>query len=161
MSGRCSGVQQCVKEVIPQAIYIHCFLKLVLVDCAKNVASASEFFALLESTYVFLSSIKAHAAFVRQQAKLHPDKPKKELQRLSDTLWACRYMAVDAICCTFDSLLATFDEISKVMIMGVEAKGLLLQVKSFSFLLLLIIYLIKFFLARRNFLIYSKINGVI
>ena len=116
MSGRCSGVQQRVKEVIPQAIYIHCFahvLKLVLVDCAKNVASASEFFALLESPYVFLSSIKAHAAFVRQQAKLHPDKPKKELQRLSATIWTCRYMAVDAICCTFDCLFATLDEISK------------------------------------------------
>ena len=70
MSGRCSGVQQRVKEVIPQAIYIHFFahfFNLVLVDCAKYVASASEFLALLES---LLSSTKAHAVFVRQQAKL-------------------------------------------------------------------------------------------
>ena len=47
MSGRCSGVQQRIMEVAPQAIYIHCFahvLNLVLVDCAKNVACASEFF---------------------------------------------------------------------------------------------------------------------
>ena len=51
-------------------------------------------------------------------------------------------MAVDAICCTFDSLLATLDEISKGddHVKGVEAKGLLLQVKSFSFLPLLIIF---------------------
>ena len=36
MSGRCSGVQQRIMEVAPQAIYIHCFahiLNLVLVDC--------------------------------------------------------------------------------------------------------------------------------
>ena len=25
MSGRCSGIQHCVMEVVPQAIYIHCF----------------------------------------------------------------------------------------------------------------------------------------
>ena len=53
MSGRCSGVQQRIMEVAPQAIYIiHCFahvLNLVLVDCAKNVGCTSEFFALLES----------------------------------------------------------------------------------------------------------------
>ena len=47
MSGRCSGVQQRVMEVVPQAIYIHCFahiLNLVLVDCSKNVSYAAEFF---------------------------------------------------------------------------------------------------------------------
>ena len=95
-----------------------------------------------------LSSTKAHAVFVRQQVKLHPDKPKKELQRLSDTRWACRYMAVDAICCTFDSLLATLDEISKGddHVKGVEAKRLLLQVIIFD---------------KVHFLIYSKINSVI
>ena len=61
MSGRCAGVQKRVIEVVPQAIYIHCFahiLNLVLVDCSKNVAHAAKFFALLESLYVFISSRK-------------------------------------------------------------------------------------------------------
>ena len=90
MSGRCSDVQRHVLDVAPQAIYIHCFahvLNLVLVDCAKNISRAAEFFALLESLYVFLSSTKAHVIFVRKQHELHP---KRELVRLSDTRWACR-----------------------------------------------------------------------
>ena len=44
MSGKCAGVQKRVKEVVPQAIYIHCLahvLYLVLVDCAKNVSHAA------------------------------------------------------------------------------------------------------------------------
>ena len=64
MSGRCAGVQKRVIEVVPQAIYIHCFahiLNLVLVDCSKNVAHAAKFFALIESLYVFISSMKARS----------------------------------------------------------------------------------------------------
>ena len=46
MSGRCSGVQQRLREFAPHAIYIHCYahtLNLVLVDCAKVVQSVREF----------------------------------------------------------------------------------------------------------------------
>ena len=62
MSGRCAGVQVCRRE--PQAIYTHRFvhiLNLVLVDCSKNVAHAAKFFALIESLYVFISSMKARS----------------------------------------------------------------------------------------------------
>ena len=44
-----------VMEVVPQAIYIHCFahiLNLVLVECSKTVIHAAKFFALFESFYV-------------------------------------------------------------------------------------------------------------
>ena len=47
MSGKLSGVQQRLREIAPQAIYIHCYahtLNLVLVDCVKMIQSASEFF---------------------------------------------------------------------------------------------------------------------
>ena len=40
MSGHCSGVQQRIKTVAPQAIYVHCYahcLNLVLVDATKKV----------------------------------------------------------------------------------------------------------------------------
>ena len=40
MSGCCSGVQQRIKEIAPQAVYVHCYahcLNLVLVDCTKSV----------------------------------------------------------------------------------------------------------------------------
>ena len=103
MSGRCFGVQQRVMEVVPQAIYIHCFahiLNLVLVDSSKNSSYAAEFFTLLQSLYVFVSASKAHVVFIRRQKEFHPDKPTRELQRLSDTRWACRSSAVDTMCRT-------------------------------------------------------------
>ncbi len=111
-----------------------------MVDCAKNVSHAATFFALLES--LFVSSTKAHVLFIHKQSELHPTQPKRELQRLSDTRWACRHSAVDTMCHTFDALLATLEEIVDGNDHGkaVEAQGLLLQVKSFSFLLLLITF---------------------
>ena len=85
MSGKVSGVQQRVMQMAPQAIYINCFahiLNLVLVHSTTNVKSTAEFFALLESLYVFISHAKAHAIFISQQNKLHHNKQKRELQRL-------------------------------------------------------------------------------
>ena len=66
MSGQCSGVQKRIRELAPHAIYIHCYahtLNLVLVDSVKMVPYVTEFFALLESLYVFISTTKAHAIF--------------------------------------------------------------------------------------------------
>ena len=63
MSGKCSGVQQCIKEVAPQALYVHCYahcLNLALVDTTRSIADASDFFALMETLYVFMSSSKSH-----------------------------------------------------------------------------------------------------
>ena len=59
MAGNFSGVQAWIKHVIPSAIYIHCHahvLNLCLVDSTKAVRYSGEFFALLESLYIFLSS---------------------------------------------------------------------------------------------------------
>ena len=47
MSGCLTGVQTQIKEVAPHALYIHCnahYLNLCLVDSAKAVCGASEFF---------------------------------------------------------------------------------------------------------------------
>ena len=47
MSGNCSGVQARIREVAPQAIYVHCnahCLNLCLVDSTKAIFEASEFF---------------------------------------------------------------------------------------------------------------------
>ena len=46
MSGHCLGVQQQVKQVAPQAVYVHCHahcLNLALVNTAKRVPEAAEF----------------------------------------------------------------------------------------------------------------------
>ena len=145
MSGKCSGVQQRIKEVAPQAIYVHCYahcLNLALVDTTRSITEASDFFALMQTLYVFMSSSKAHDVYLQKQTELHPYKQLRLLQRLSDTRWACRYFAIDAVCCTFDSLLAALEAITEWgnREKAVEAKGILLQIKSFKFLILLVIF---------------------
>ena len=73
MSGRYTGVQTGLKEVTPYATYIHFYahlLNLVLVNCAKAIPHADEFFFLVEFLYVFITAIKAHAKFVSKQHDL-------------------------------------------------------------------------------------------
>ena len=139
MSRNCSGVQMRIKGVAPMAIYVHCYahcLNLVLVDSTRNVREASEIFALVETLYVFISTTKAHAIYVEQQSMLYPNKPVRQLQRLSDTRWACRFFAVDAVYTTYSAILATLqviadgDDRKKAN----EATGILLQVQSFKYL---------------------------
>lgn len=145
MSGQCTGVQQRIKEIVPQATYVHCYahcLNLALVDCVRNVSDASEFFALMEVLYVFVSASKVHELYLEKQSELHPTKQIRQLQRLSDTRWACRYFAVDVVCSTFDSIIATLESLmdGEDRTKGTEATGILLQVQTFKFLLSLIIF---------------------
>ncbi len=145
MSGSCSEVQRRVQEFAPHTVYIHCYahcLNLALVDCAKTVPVAWVFFALIQSLYSFISTAKAHSVFLRLRKEIHPDKPVHQLQQLSDTRWACRQGAVHAICCTFDAVLATLEEIEddSDRAKAMEARGYLLQIKCFKFVLSLVVF---------------------
>lgn len=145
MSGSCSGVQKRIREVAPCASYIHCHahvLNLVLVDCAKNNQHAAEFFSLIQALYVIVSTSKGHALFIEKQKELHPNKQVKELQSLSDTRWASRSLALNAISSTFDSLIETLECLAEDndKAKAVEAIGLLHQVHSFKFVATLIIF---------------------
>ena len=145
MNGRCAGVQAKVREFAPNAIYIHCYahvLNLVLVDSCRSVSVASEFFAIIEALCVFMASSMAHVVFVEVQKKQHPGKQPLELQKLSDTCWACRYAAVNTFCRTYNSILLTLEEISLSSdhSKAVEAKGLLYQVQSFSFIVSVVVF---------------------
>ena len=46
MSSHCSGVQQRIKQVAPQAVYVYCYahcLNLALIDTTKRVTKAADF----------------------------------------------------------------------------------------------------------------------
>lgn len=89
-----------------------------------------------------MSTSKAHVLFLEKQKQLHPEKQSKELQRLSDTRWACRSLALNAIASTYDAIIATLEYISddNDRAKAVEAIGLLHQIHSLRFLALLIIF---------------------
>ncbi len=88
--------------------------------------------------YVFVSTTKVHAVFMQKQKELYPDKQPLQLQKLSDTRWACRYRAVNAMCRTYNSLLAMLEEIgdSSDHAKAIEAKGLYCQVVTLAFIII-------------------------
>jgi hypothetical protein len=54
------------------------------------VPETSNFFSLLERIYVFISGSYVHRRWIQIQREMFPDYAPRELQRLSDTRWACR-----------------------------------------------------------------------
>ena len=122
MSGCVSGVQSHIRELVPNAIYIHCHahcLNLVLVDC---VTSASDFFHPPISLHL-LSASNAHELFIQQQAEVHPKKQPRELQRLSETRWACRYLSLDSVFSTFDAIIFTLQLIGDGRLEGMTKQS--------------------------------------
>ena len=111
-------------------------MNLVLVDTSKQLPAAADFFSLLETLYVFMSSSKPHELFLRKQTELGLHREVR-LKKLSDTRWACCYASIKAVTTTFTAVLATLEEISEGGDQDriVEARGILLQVRSFQFFL--------------------------
>lgn len=77
MSGMAAGVQAKIREIAPSSIYIHCYshrLNSALVDTCKSISSVTDFFRVLQLTYVFLASrsSKRHEIFLdlQKQTKL-------------------------------------------------------------------------------------------
>ena len=89
-----------------------------------------------------MSTAKAHVVYLEMQNRLHPGKQTRQLQRLSDTRWACRYLSLDVIASTFDSILATLESIAESddKAKAIEATGLLNQIGCFKFVSCLIMF---------------------
>ena len=108
MSGKCSGVQQRIKEIVPQAIYVHCLahrLNLVIVQAVKSVVPVADFFATLQLCYNFLSGSNVHSQWVAFQKNKHPSEKPVEFKTMSDTRWASQVRAVSAISSRFDCFI--------------------------------------------------------
>ncbi len=86
-----------------------------------------------------MSTSKAHSVFLEKQAIFNKGQQVCQQQRLSDTRWACRYLALDAIASTFSSILATLEAIIDSNVKP-KATGILLHIQSFKFLACLIIF---------------------
>ncbi|XP_022529426.2 zinc finger MYM-type protein 1 isoform X1 [Astyanax mexicanus] len=143
MSGKYTGVQARIKEQAKHAFYVHCSahcLNLVLVDTVKTVPEADQFFSLLERLYVFTSGSYVHQKWLSVQKEMYEGAP-RELQRLSDTRWACRYMSLRNIIDRLPAIKRVLQEIAHEHHgdRSVEARGLLAQID-----LQFIVYLVTF-----------------
>ena len=64
MSGKCADVQEKVRTIVPQALYVHCFahrLNFVIVQVVKSVVPVADSFAVLQLGYNFLSGSNVHS----------------------------------------------------------------------------------------------------
>lgn len=144
MSGKCNGVSAGILDRNPKALYIHCCahrLNLVQVNSCKKIACVAKFFSLLESLYIFLSGSVPHVTFVKQSEIMSGQKKHIQLQKLSDTRWSCCYTSIKAVKTSFPAVVATLEQLSEGSDSGwaVEAQELMFQMKSFQFLLFLLL----------------------
>uniref|UniRef100_A0A669EY62 DUF4371 domain-containing protein n=1 Tax=Oreochromis niloticus TaxID=8128 RepID=A0A669EY62_ORENI len=115
MSGRFKGLQSRIQKKNPKALYVHCqahCLNLVLVESAKSNMCFVSFFNLIKKLYTFMAnSSKRHSAFIKMQEKLYPEQRPLELQKLSDTRWACREAALKTMRKILPAVMQFLEEI--------------------------------------------------
>jgi len=147
MSGEHRGLQARIKDEAPKAVYDHCYahcLNLVLVDAMKRNKTERNLFGTLESLYCFIRhSTYQHTSFRTLQHEFETATEDATggltMKSLCETRWACRYEAVRAtqanlqvVVELLDALIEENSSQSKAL---ADARGLLLQIQSFEFLL--------------------------
>ena len=66
----------------------------------------------MEKLYVFVSGSYVHARWVEIQRELFKGERVRELQKLSDTRWSCRYVACKAVRDRFASIISLLTELA-------------------------------------------------
>ena len=141
MAGVNSGVQVIVRDAAGNPCpYVHCHahrLNLVLVDVAKQIDWVSDAFGLLEAVYAFQSvSPLRHKLFRDSQAN---EDEILAIPQQSDTRWVCKYAGVHYFHSRLHCVLAALATATKSRNgrEKADARGLLLQLKSFDFIMIL------------------------
>lgn len=132
MSGKRSGVCTRIQDVAKYAFYVHCnahCLNLVIVDSVKSVSEADCFFSLLQKLHCFMSGSYVHTKWLEIQREMYGGQS-REIPRLSDTRWACRYAACHNLLDRLPAVLRVLQEIGLESNgdRAVDARGLLGQI---------------------------------
>ena len=85
-------------------------LNLGVVDRCKPVKFATDFFALLQRIYVFISGSYVHPKWLKLQQQLHPNDRPIELKSLSQTRWSAQVAACGAVKQRLDVVLHLLDQ---------------------------------------------------
>ena len=115
MSGIKSGVQSRIINIVPWAMYIHCYARqsnLVVVDSCKSSRYAADFFAMLQEIYNFISGSFVHVKWLELQKSDYPHETPIELKKLSDTRWTAQIRACHAAIKRFPTLITLLQQIS-------------------------------------------------
>lgn len=108
MSGHKSGLMKRVQEVVPSAIYTHCYahrLNLVLIDSIENQNGMKFFFDMLQKIYVFICGSSVRLTEFKEFQEIYHCK-KYTIKSLCETRWFCRADAIKSISHNYKPLLA-------------------------------------------------------
>ena len=140
MRGIHAGVQVKVKEIQPRAIYCHCYahcVNLVLVEATSSNQCCRNFFGVIQNLYTFIeASPHRHSTLVAFMKELSSKPHVKTLKKLSDTRWACRSDAVQAVYENFEAIMKSLEEIEDNCHDGrisAEACGLKFSILKFDY----------------------------
>lgn len=115
MSGKFNGVQACIRESYPSAIYIHCSAHNLnlSISYACSVASIRNAMGTVESIYAFLNTPKRQFEFTKHLNKFKEDNScfsqKEKLKRLCPTRWTERHNSIDVFY-DFQPAISCFEE---------------------------------------------------
>ena len=147
MSGIKGGLQTQIKALSPNAIYVHCcahVLNLVTIAAMSVNSEVELFFGTAEKLYTFLTSSLPRLHTLIEHQKCQYESTVDTLKRLSDTRWASRKHAVDAVVGSYAAIVTTLDDITsgeskehKGSIRA-EAMGLSVLIQKYSFVFLML-----------------------
>ena len=146
MLGVNAGVQAKVKAAQPKAIYSHCYahcVNLVLVEATSTNHYTRIFFGVLQNLYNFLeASPHRHSKLESLMLELKSKPRIKSLKKLSDTRWACRSDAIQAVYENFTAIKKALEEIEEQSSDGrvaADAGGLVFSIMKFEFCICLVV----------------------
>ncbi|XP_025193424.1 zinc finger MYM-type protein 1-like [Melanaphis sacchari] len=99
MSGSFTGVQKRIADIVPQAIFIHCYahrLNLCLLNSIQDIRSVVNFFDTIQGIYTYLMNSQTRYELF---TKIQKDKKIKvlHLERLVETRWSYWYTSLQKI----------------------------------------------------------------
>lgn len=117
MKGQYSGVATRIRQLSPNAVYIHChshLLNLSLQNCCNTIKPIRNCLGQVNAIYNFLqASPKRHAVVAEKQKTILGDEKKhKTLKLLCETRWASRSNAINAVVANYEVILDALEEIS-------------------------------------------------
>lgn len=139
MCGVFSGVQKRIADVVPQAIFVHCYahrLNLCLIHSIQNNSIVVNFFDTVQSLYKYLmNGHTRHEIFI----KVQEDKNLKaiHLERLVETRWSYWHTSLQKIKMRITEILDVLKVLTVQDDQPAKALGLLKEVSTFRFVLVL------------------------
>ena len=151
MSGAKKGVAARVKEVVPNAIYVHCYahlLNLALHDTLENNTTMKNALGVIQSLHNFFNTPKRENVLKNCDGKEFGQYIK--LKSLSPTRWTCRWESVKAVNQNLLRIVRALEHFAKEKDAKtcVDAKGLLFSVLDFKFVIAL--QILKVILSNTN-----------